>query len=80
MSAAPSQPAATPHVPDNTPHMDEQAHDPVHVVGSATKVLGKMVDAVMNGQAHDQTFDKIKRLGQGGFGVVWLCKATGSRV
>lgn len=60
--------------------MDEQAHDPVHLVGGATKVLTKMADAVMNGQAHDQTFEKIKRLGQGGFGVVWLCKATGSRV
>lgn len=81
MAATPSQPSATaPDVQDNTAHMDEQAHDPVHVVGSATHVLVRMADAVVNGQAHDQTFEKIKKLGQGGFGVVWLCKATGSRV
>lgn len=80
-STVPSQPSATPPaVQENIPHMDDQAHDPVHLVGGATKVLDKMADAVMNGQAHDQTFEKINRLGQGGFGVVWLCKATGSRV
>lgn len=81
-STVPSQPPVTqPDVPENIPpHMDDQAHDPVHLVGGATKVLVKMADAVMNGQAHDQTFEKVNRLGQGGFGVVWLCKATGSRV
>jgi hypothetical protein len=72
MVAAPPQP---PPQQDGY-QQEESAYDPIHAFGGPTQALGKLEQAVMIGQTQDNTFEKLKKLGQGGFGTVWLCKRT----
>lgn len=58
----------------------EEPVDAIHQVAGPTKALLKLSDAVMNVQTSDDTFEKLKKLGQGGFGTVWLCRRTSARV
>lgn len=55
---------------------EEPAYDPIHAVGGPTQALGKLSEAVMIVTTKDNTFEKMQKLGQGGFGTVWLCKRT----
>lgn len=72
MAAAAAEPAAD--------QQQEEPVDAIHQVAGPTKALLKLSDAVMNVQTSDNTFEKLKKLGQGGFGTVWLCRRTSARV
>lgn len=71
MAQAATEPPAQQH---------EEPVDAIHQVAGPTKALLKLSDAVMNVQTSNNTFEKLKKLGQGGFGTVWLCRRTSDRV
>lgn len=49
--------------------------DAIHADGGATITIQQMQDEVLNLQMSDG-FVVVKKLGQGGFGTVWLCQRT----
>ena len=49
--------------------------DAIHAPGGATLTIQQMQEQVLNIKTSN-AFEVIKKLGQGGFGTVWLCKRT----
>jgi hypothetical protein len=59
--------------------VDGESLDPIFTQG--TSITGAM--ATIGQQTlmpHDENFKKTKKLGQGGFGTVWLCERSKSKV
>ena len=54
---------------------NDEPEDAVHLCGGATMTLKGMQEQVLNQQMADN-FEVIKKLGQGGFGTVYLCRRT----
>lgn len=49
--------------------------DAIHAPGGATHTIQEMQNQLLNDQVKDG-FQVIKKLGQGGFGTVYLCRRT----
>jgi hypothetical protein len=49
--------------------------DAIHAVGGATVTIQSMQEQLLNFKMEDG-FEVVRKLGQGGFGTVWLCKRT----
>lgn len=63
----------------NAFNVDGESLDPIFTQG--TSITGAM--ATIGQQTlmpHDENFKKSKKLGQGGFGTVWLCERSKSKV
>lgn len=63
----------------NVFNVDGESLDPIHTQGtSITGAMDRIGQQTL--MPHDENFKKTKKLGQGGFGTVWLCESSKSRV
>lgn len=62
----------------NVFNVDGESLDPIHTQGtSITGAMDRIGQQTL--MPHDENFKKTKKLGQGGFGTVWLCESSKSK-